>query len=70
MLCVRCAVQLKRHHDSTDFFLFAVDHNEVKNFTEMSRNGHGAHGTEVAAPSHRRACAGECAFFCGECGVH
>jgi len=67
MLCIARSVQLKRHHDSTEFILFAVDQNEVLSF-EISRNGF--HGDEVAASSHRCACVGVCAFFCGESGVH
>ena len=31
---------------------------------------YGFHGEEVSAQSHRRACVGVSAFFCGECGVH
>jgi len=30
----------------------------------------GFHGEEVVVSSHRRACAGVCALFCCECGVH
>jgi len=53
--------------DSIECFLFAVDQKEVSKF-KLFRNGF--HGEEVAAPSYRRACAGVCAFFGGECGVH
>ena len=60
MLCVGRSVQLKCYHDSTEYFLFAVDQNELSSF-KMVRNGF--HGDEVAAPSHRRACAGVCTFF-------
>jgi len=67
MLCIARLVQVKRHHDSTEFVLFAVDQNEVLSF-EIGRNGF--HGDAVAALSHRCACVGVCASFCGECGVH
>jgi len=47
--------------------MFAVDQNESSDF-KVGR--HGFYGEEVAARSHRPACAGVCAFFGGECGVH
>jgi len=30
MLCIGCLARLKRHHGSTDCFLFAVNQNEVQ----------------------------------------
>jgi len=66
MHCIGRSVQIKCHHGSTECFLFAVDQNESSDF-KIDRNGF--YGEEVAARSHRPACAGVCAFFGGEFGV-